>query len=115
MVAVRGVVRLFTATNELMSPTPEAGSPIEELLFVQLNTVPAAGSPEKLTVVVCVPVQSAWFAGLYTITFADINVPLTVLVKTSPPELMPDNGKYKEFDIFCAQLTTKEPPPPPAP
>jgi hypothetical protein len=56
IVAVTGAVPLLIAVNEGMSPEPLAAKPIDELLFVQLKTVPAT-EPENRTSVVGSPLH----------------------------------------------------------
>ena len=41
MVPVTGVLEAFVALKEAMLPVPLAASPIDALVFVQLNVVPA--------------------------------------------------------------------------
>ena len=48
MVAVTSTLDVFTAVKEAMLPAPEAASPIEGVLFIQLYTVPGTGDPPKL-------------------------------------------------------------------
>ena len=74
-VAVTGVVPVLTAVNDPMLPLPEAGSPMELLLFVQLNVV-LLTAPVKLMAVVGLPLHIAWLPGLTT-----VGVGLTVTVK----------------------------------
>jgi hypothetical protein len=54
IVAVTGVVPVFTAVKLAMSPTPVAPKPIEGVLFVQLYTIvpPVAVDPKDTDVVV---------------------------------------------------------------
>ena len=47
--AVIGTVELFVVVKLLISPLPMAGNPINGLLLVQLNTVPAMGEPVNIT------------------------------------------------------------------
>ena len=75
MVAVTGVVPVLMAVNDPMFPLPEAGRPMELLLFVQLNVV-LITAPVKLMAVVGLPLQMAWLPGLTT-----VGVGLTVTVK----------------------------------
>ena len=46
---VIGSIELLEAVKLLILPLPLAGKPINVLLFVQLNTVPAIGEPVKIT------------------------------------------------------------------
>ena len=56
MVAIIGALVVIKVVNEVISPLPDAGSPIEVVLFVQLNVVPTI-VPLKLISVVEVPTQ----------------------------------------------------------
>lgn len=56
MVAVCTDVVEFKVTKAGMLPVPEAAKPIDELLLVQLYTVPA-NAPENVTAVVDVPLH----------------------------------------------------------
>jgi hypothetical protein len=59
MVAVTSTFDVLTAVKEAMLPLPEAASPIEGVLFIQLYTVPDTGDPSKLIVAVGVnPLQT---------------------------------------------------------
>ena len=58
IVAVTGVVPILVAVNTGIFPVPFAPSPIEVLLFDQVNVVPVTG-PVKLTAVVDAPLQTA--------------------------------------------------------
>ena len=73
IVAVTGVIPVFTAVNEGMLPDPLAARPIDVLLLVQLNTVPAT-APVKLAEVV-EPLHTTWFA-----TASTVGVGFTVIV-----------------------------------
>jgi hypothetical protein len=57
IVAVTGALVKFVAVKEAMLPVPLAAKPIEVLLFVQSNTVPAT-DPENATAVVAPPEQT---------------------------------------------------------
>ena len=48
MVAVTSAFVVLTAVKEAILPAPEAASPIEGVLFIQLYTVPGTGEPPKL-------------------------------------------------------------------
>ncbi|MBK8494599.1 MAG: hypothetical protein IPL50_05885 [Chitinophagaceae bacterium] len=50
------------AVNAGIFPLPLAASPMDVLLFVQLNTVPLT-DPVKMTALVVAPLQIIWFAG----------------------------------------------------
>ena len=59
IVAVTSTFDVLTAVKEAMLPVPEATSPIEGVLFIQLYTVPDTGDPSKLIVAVGVnPLQT---------------------------------------------------------
>jgi hypothetical protein len=59
MVAVTSTFDVLTAVKEAMLPLPEAASPIEGVLFIQLYSVPDTGDPSKLIVAVGVnPLQT---------------------------------------------------------
>ena len=66
MVATTGALVVFKVVNEVILPLPDAASPIEVVLFVQLNVVPTI-VPLKLISVVEVPTQFVWFAILSTV------------------------------------------------
>jgi hypothetical protein len=54
--AAIGTVELLLAVKATILPTPLLANPIDELLLVQLNTVPAIGDPVKLmALVVLIP------------------------------------------------------------
>jgi len=66
----------FTAVNDAILPDPLAASPIDGVLFVQLNTIaPPVVGVEKLTAAVGVPLHTVWLAGWFT-----CGVGLTVIV-----------------------------------
>jgi hypothetical protein len=46
--AAIGTVELLLAVKATIFPTPLLANPIDELLLVQLNTVPAIGDPVKI-------------------------------------------------------------------
>ena len=77
IVAVTGVVPVFTALNEGIFPVPDAPSPIAVLLFVQLNVVPATG-PLKLMAVDGAPLQTVWLVTAFTV---GISVIVTTIVR----------------------------------
>ena len=67
MVAVTGAEPLFMAVKEVILPLPDAGRPIEVLLFVQVYVVvPPELVVEKLTAAVLLPLQTTWLAGMLT-------------------------------------------------
>ena len=58
MDAVTETFELLTAVKAAIFPVPEAASPIEGKLFVQLNTVLATGEPAKITAPVKEPLHT---------------------------------------------------------
>ena len=66
IVATTGVVPVFTAVNTGRLPVPLAASPILDVLFVQLNTVPAT-APLNATLACCEPLHTTWFATALTV------------------------------------------------
>ena len=83
IVAMTGVVPVFIAGKEVMSPEPLAANPMLVLLFVHVYPLPV---PEKMMVVVLAPLQTLWFAGCVT-----VGLGLTVTVKLDwllQPELV---------------------------
>jgi hypothetical protein len=58
--AEMGRVELLLVVKLFMFPEPMAGNPINVLVFVQLNTVPAIGEPVKLTGLVVLSPQTTW-------------------------------------------------------
>lgn len=75
IVAVTGIVPVFTAANDGMLPEPLAAKPMLVLLFVQLNTVPAT-APVKAIACVGAPLQTVCAVGV-----ADtVGVGFTVMV-----------------------------------
>lgn len=82
-VAVTGALVAFVAVKEAILPAPLAANPIDAVLFVQLNIVPAT-VPVKLTAAVEVLLQTTWLAGCatsgvgLTVTVAVIGIPLQV-------------------------------------
>lgn len=75
-VATTGELLTFTAVNEFMVPVPDAASPIEGVVLVQLYVVPAT-VPVKLTVETAVPAHTTWSAGSVT-----VGIGLTVITVT---------------------------------
>ena len=61
IVATTGAFVLLIAVKLAILPTPLAARPIVELLFVQLNTVPAT-VPLNVTAAVEAPLHTVWFA-----------------------------------------------------
>jgi len=78
-------VLVFVVTNEAMLPVPLAARPIDGLLFVQLNTVPAI-EPLKETAVVASPLHQVWLGTALTVGSGS-----TVMVKVLgvPGQLTP--------------------------
>ena len=64
MVATAGVLPVFVAVKAEILPVPLAARPIEVLSFVHEYEVPV---PEKVTVVVDVPLQTNWSVGSLTV------------------------------------------------
>ena len=59
MVAVTFELVALTAVKDAILPVPDAGSPMEGRLFVQLYTVPTTGEPSNIIAVVGVnPLQT---------------------------------------------------------
>jgi hypothetical protein len=76
IVAVTVTALAFMAVKGAIFPEPEAGNPIEGVLFVQLYTTPATLFPEKLTAGVKEPLQ---ILVIFAIAFK-VGVGLTVIV-----------------------------------
>jgi hypothetical protein len=83
MVAVTGAAVLFTAVKLGILPWPDAASPIDGLLLVQLNIVPAT-VPLKVTAAVAAPLHKVWLAT--AVTFA---LGLTVIVNVIGAPVQP--------------------------
>lgn len=66
MVAVTGVLPLFTAVNAGTVPVPLAARPMEGLLFVQLKTAPD-GVPVKAVAGTLAPAQKVWLEMVLTV------------------------------------------------
>ena len=62
IVAVTGTFVGLVAMKEAILPTPIPANPIEVLLLVQLNIVPATG-PVKITGAVAVLLHTIWLGG----------------------------------------------------
>ena len=75
MVAVIGVVPVFTALNDAMFPLPDAPNPMDGVLFAQAKDVPVTG-PAKFMAAVGAPLHKVWFATAFT-----VGVGFTVIVK----------------------------------
>ena len=75
MVAVIGALVLLIAENDQMLPVPEAARPIDGVLFVQLNVVPAT-PPLNATTFVVAPLHNVWL-----LTALTVGVGFTVMVK----------------------------------
>jgi hypothetical protein len=75
MVAVTGVVPLFVAAKEAMSPEPEAARPMEVSLLVHEKVVPFTALVNAIAVEAA-PLQTAWIDGVATA----FGVGLTVMV-----------------------------------
>ena len=83
IVAVIGAAVLFIAMKLGILPWPDAARPIEVLLLVQLNIVPAT-VPVKVIAAVADPLQSVWLA-----TAATVAVGLTVIVNVIGAPVQP--------------------------
>ena len=67
MVATTGALVIFTAVNDMISPVPDAPRPIAVLLLVHSYVVdPVAVRVEKMISAVLSPLQTTWFAGVFT-------------------------------------------------
>ena len=74
---------LLVTTNGLILPVPDAARPIDVLLLVQVNTVPAV-APENTIACVVPPSQSTWLAIALT-----VGVGLTVIVNVMLEPVQP--------------------------
>ena len=83
MVAVIGALVLLIAENDPMLPVPEAARPIDGVLFVQLNVVPAT-PPLNATTFVVAPLHNVWL-----LTALTVGVGFTVMVKLVDPPVQP--------------------------
>ena len=64
MVAVTGDDPILTAVNEAIFPVPDAGSPIDGVLFVQeYAVVPPGLVVVKLTALALLPLHTTWLDG----------------------------------------------------
>ena len=105
MVAVTGAEPLFMAVKEVISPLPDAGRPIEVLLFVQVYVVvPPELVVEKLTAAVLLPLQTTWLAGMFTCA-----VGLTVMVNTWDDPLQFTLALLKRGVTVIVAVTGAEP------
>ena len=105
MVAVTGAEPLFMAVKEVISPLPDAGRPIEVLLFVQVYVVvPPELVVEKLTAAVLLPLQTTWLAGMLTCA-----VGLTVMVNTWDDPLQFTLALLKRGVTVMVAVTGDEP------
>lgn len=84
-VATTGALVALMAVKLAILPVPAAARPMDGVLLVQLNTVPATG-PVKVTATVADPLQTAWLAAWFT-----VGVGFTVMVKLTglPVQLTP--------------------------
>jgi hypothetical protein len=73
--------------NDAIFPEPLAARPIDVVLFVQLNVVPAT-EPVKFTGAVGAPLHTVWLAGWVT---SGVGLTITVAVVVAPVQL-PDTG-----------------------
>lgn len=77
MVAITGTLLVLIAVKLAILPVPDGANPIDGVLFVHVNTVPAT-APVKFTGVVGVLAHTTWLAGWLT-----VGVGLTVMVKVT--------------------------------
>jgi hypothetical protein len=86
IVAVTGAAVLLVAVKLAILPWPLAARPIDGVLLVQLNIVPAT-VPVKFTAAVAAPLQSTWLA-----TAATVALGFTVIVNVigSPAQPLAD-------------------------
>ena len=84
MVAVRGLLPVLTAVNELILPVPLDASPIELVVFVQLYTVPVT-DPENVIAMVLLPLHKVWFETEFT-----VGIGFTVTVVAAEVSEQPD-------------------------
>ena len=82
MVATAAVEPVLVAINDGIFPVPLAASPIDVLLFVQLNTVPGT-VPVKLTAAVGEPLHRTWFGTAFTLGIGFI-ISVTTFEKEVP-------------------------------
>ena len=85
MVAVTGALVGLVPTKERISPIPDATSPIDGVLLVQVNTaLPPPAGVVKLILAVGAPLHTTWLAtglmigGGFTVMVNVIGVPLHV-------------------------------------
>jgi hypothetical protein len=64
--AITGLLLELVAINDPILPVPVAASPIEVVLFDQLNVVPET-APVNTTADVAAPLHTVWFAGDVTV------------------------------------------------
>ena len=103
MVAVTGELPVLTPAKDAMSPVPDDASPIDVLLFVQLNTVPPT-VPLNVIPTVDAPLHTVWYMGSAT-----VGVGLTVMVNTwAVPRHVTDPNVYSGVTVIVA--TTGEVP-----
>ena len=84
IVAVTGAVPVLIALNEAILPLPLAARPMDGVLFVQLNVVPATG-PVKLTGAVGAPLHTVWFGGTGLTNGVGFTVTVAVVVGPTQP------------------------------
>ena len=99
IMAVTGALPVFTAVNEAILPVPLAARPIDGVLFVQLNVVPAS-APLKVTAVVAALLQTTWLLTAITVGvgFTVIVKPIGVPVQVTP--LLVKVGKTTMFALI---------------
>ena len=79
-VATTGAVPVLIALKLAILPTPLAARPMDGVLFVQLNIVPAT-APVKVTGAVGAPLHTTWLAGWFT---SGVGLTVTVAVIAAP-------------------------------
>ena len=126
IVAVTGAVPALDAVNAAIVPVPFVARPMEPSELVQLY-VPPGTDPEKVTVLVGVPLQTVWFdTGLtvgpgFTVIVKDAGVPLhvspalvtegvTVIVATTGfvPALFAGNDKIWPVPFAASPMVGSE-------
>ena len=86
-VAITGAFVALVAVNEGIFPAPVGASPIDAVLLVQLNKVPAT-DPAKFTAAVSVLLHTTWLAGWVT---SGVGCTVTVAVIEAPVQV-PETG-----------------------
>jgi hypothetical protein len=73
---VIGIVELLFGVNDIILPTPVEGNPMDALLLVQLNTVPAIGDPVNMIGSVNLLPQT-----IISLTGSNLGIGSTVIMK----------------------------------